>query len=110
MKFYGVIGYADTVETVPGLWEEQIVERNYYGDVVRRSRRLQSESKEINDDIRITNTISIVADQYAYNHFQDMRYVEYMGTKWKASEVEVEPPRLTISLGGEYNGDTGSQA
>lgn len=110
MKFYGVIGFGETLETVPGLWEEQITERPYYGDVLKRARRFSTENHEINDDIRVTNTISIVADQYAYNHFHNMLYVEYMGTKWKATEVEVEMPRLIITLGGEYNGDTGSQA
>jgi hypothetical protein len=110
MRFCGKIGFSDTAETIPGIWENQIVERTYYGDVTRRARRLQTDSKSVNDDIRVTNDISIVADQYAYDHFHTMLYVEYMGTKWKAESVEVVIPRLNITLGGEYNGDTGSQA
>lgn len=110
MRFCGKIGFSYTAETIPGIWENQIVERTYYGDVTRRARRLQTDSKSVNDDIRVTNDISIVADQYAYDHFHTMLYVEYMGTKWKAESVEVVIPRLNITLGGEYNGDTGSQA
>ena len=102
-KFYGAIGYAKTVETMPGVWTEQITERNYYGDVIRNSRRLQSSDK-VNDDINISNQISIVADPYAINNFHSMRYAEFMGAKWKISDVEVQYPRLLLTLGGLYNG------
>ena len=102
-KFYGAIGYAKTVETMPGVWAEQITERDYYGDVIRNSRRLQSSDK-VNDDINISNQISIVADPYAINNFHSMRYAEFMGAKWKVSDVEVQYPRLLLTLGGLYNG------
>lgn len=102
-KFYGAIGYAKTVETKPGVWTEQITERDYYGDVIRNSRRLQSSDK-VNDDISISNQISIVADPYAINNFHSMRYAEFMGAKWKISDVEVQYPRLLLTLGGLYNG------
>lgn len=102
-KFYGKIGYANTVETKPGVYEEQIVERSYYGDLVRNTRRLQS-ADQVNDDINISNEISIVADPYATNNFHTMRYAVFMGTKWKISNVEVSYPRLILTLGGVYNG------
>lgn len=102
-KFYGAIGYAKTMETMPGVWTEQITERDYYGDVIRNSRRLQSSDK-VNDDINISNQISIVADPYAINNFHSMRYAEFMGAKWKISDVEVQYPRLLLTLGGLYNG------
>ena len=102
-KFYGSIGYAETVETSPGVWVEQITERKYYGDVNRDSRRLQS-ANQLNDNINVSSEISIVADPYACNHFHSMRYVEFMGAKWKVSTVEPKPPRLILTLGGLYNG------
>lgn len=102
-KFYGKIGYANTVETNPGVYEEQIVERSYYGDLIRNTRRLQS-ADQVNDDINIGNEISIVADPYATNNFHTMRYAVFMGTKWKISNVEVSYPRLILTLGGVYNG------
>ena len=101
-KFYGVIGYAETVETRPGKWTEQITERNYYGDLTRNSRRLQSSDK-INDNINISNEISIVADPFAYKNFHLMRYVEFMGAKWKITSVEVQYPRLILTIGDVYN-------
>lgn len=102
-KFYGKIGYAISEETMPGVWVEQIVERSYYGDVIRNIRRLQS-SENLNDDINVSNEISIVADAFANQNFHSMRYVEYMGTKWKVSSIEVKYPRLILSIGGVYNG------
>lgn len=102
-KFYGSIGYAETVETKPGVWVEQITERKYYGDITRNARRLQT-SGQLNDDINVSNEISIVADPFANHNFHLMRYVEFMGAKWKISNVEVQYPRLILTIGGLYNG------
>ena len=108
-RFYGKVGYGETVETSPGsgIWEDTIVEYSYYGDVVRDTRNV-SDADKINDDITIGNSISVVADAYAYEHFFKMRYIEWMGQLWKVSEVEVQRPRLLLRLGGVYNGPTAS--
>lgn len=102
-KFCGVIGYAETIEQSRGVWVDQITERKYYGDLVRNTRRLQTSDK-LNDDIEIANEISIVADPFAYENFHNIKYVEFMGTKWKVSNIEVQYPRLILTLGGLYNG------
>ena len=102
-KYYGQIGFAESVESSPGVHIEKIVERNYYGELVRNSRRLQS-ANQLNDNINISNEISIVADPYADKNFHMMRYIEFMGTKWKISNVEVQPPRLILTVGGVWNG------
>lgn len=104
-KFFGIVGFAeDTIETSPGVWVEKIVERNYYGDVNRNTRRLES-SSTLNDNINLSNEISILADPYANNHFHLIRYVEFMGTRWKVTTVEEKYPRLILVLGGLYNGE-----
>ena len=102
-KWFGKIGYAETVETAPGVWEEQITVREYYGDLTRNTRRLQT-ADNVNDDLNINNELRIVSDPYAIDHFYAMRYAELMGTKWKITNVEVQFPRLVLSLGGVYNG------
>jgi hypothetical protein len=104
-KFYGKIGYADTVENPPdsGVWRSEITERFYYGEIGRSSRRLQT-AGQVNDDIVISNEISIVADKFAYDQFHKMKYVEYLGVKWKIANVEIQPPRLILTTGGVYNG------
>ena len=101
-KFCGVIGYAITRELEPGIYVEEIVENEYYGDVIRNTRRLR-EAAKVNDDINISNQISIVADPFANNNFHAMRYIMFMGAKWKIIEVEVQYPRLILSIGGLYN-------
>ena len=102
-KFCGNIGFVKTVETEPGVWEEEVIERMYYGDLTNPISRFQS-SGGVNDDITISNQISIVADPFANNNFHSMRYVSFMGSKWKVTEVEVQYPRLILTLGGVYNG------
>lgn len=105
-RYYGVIGFADgSVETVPGVWDEVIVERPYFGDVTRNTRRLQS-GEYVNDNITISNEISIVSDPYALHNFHAIRYISWMGTKWKVTSVEVQYPRLILSIGDEYHGPT----
>ena len=102
-KFYGTIGYVNTVETEPGMWEEQKTERQYSGELVKNARRLES-SGGVNDNVNISNEVSIVADPYAYENFHAMRYIKFMGAKWKISNVEVRYPRLILTIGGVYNG------
>ena len=105
-KFYGEIGFAQTKETSPDVWTEEIVTRNYIGDIIRNNRKLQPSSSSINDNINISNQISVIADPYAYQNFFSIRYVTYMGSKWKVIDVEVQYPRLILSLGGLYNEQT----
>lgn len=104
-KYYGKIGYAITEETGPGVWTEQIIERSYQGDVVKNYRRLDSPNETLNDNINISNDISIVADAFAYNNFHSIRWIEWMGTKWKVTGVTVEHPRLNLNIGGVYHGE-----
>ena len=102
-KFYGNIGFAETVETEPGVWVEEMTVRPYYGDLVRNTRRLEN-SGGVNDNVNISNDISIIADPYANHNFHSIRYIEFMGANWKVSNIEVQYPRLILTIGGVYNG------
>lgn len=101
-KYYGTIGFVETHETAPDVWTEEITEREYSGDVLRIQRRWQG-SEHLNDDLTISNRLSILSDPYAYNNFQSIRYATWMGAKWKVTSVEVAYPRLLLDLGGVYN-------
>ena len=103
-KVYGAIGYGVPVEIKPGSWTTQITEHNHSGDVIKNTSRWSSSSDSTNDDLNINNQISIVANEFAYQNFHSMKYVEFMGTKWKITNVDVQPPRLILTLGGIYNG------
>lgn len=101
-KWHGNIGYVETVEVQPGIWEEQVIERQYYGDVTRNTRSLQ-QSDGVNDNVNISNNISIIADPYANENFHNMRYAQFMGTNWKITNIEVQYPRLILTIGGLFN-------
>lgn len=104
-KWYGQIGFAQAVETDLDVWTEQIIEHNYYGDVLYNSKSSYLRNTEINEGFNVSNKISFVADPYARENMYQMKYATFMGTKWKIASVEVEYPRLTISLGGLWNGE-----
>lgn len=101
-KFSGKVGYIKTIETEPGVWEETAIEKQYYGDLVKDTSRYTS-GESTNDNITISNSISIVADKFACENYQHMRYVTFMNAKWKISNVEIVYPRITLTLGGLYH-------
>lgn len=102
-KWFGKIGYSITNETDPGIYIPTIVEREYYGDITSDRRKRQS-SNEVNDDVNLSMVISIVADPFAYMNCSNMAYIEIMGAKWKISDIELQRPRLILTVGGVYNG------
>lgn len=102
-KWHGNVGYVETVEVEPGIWEEQEIVRSYYGELVKNSSKFRV-SDGVNDDRDISVELSVVADPYAELHFHSIRYVEFDGVNWKVNTVEPRRPRLILSLGGVYNG------
>ena len=106
MRFHGNVGYGETVETTPGVWEDAIVERVTYGDVIRNSRKL-TQGEVLNPGLSLGNAISIVADAYASAHYFQIRYVDWQGQKWTVTDVEIARPRLILNLGEVYNGPAG---
>lgn len=105
-KAFGPIGFAIPTETRPGVWEDQIEERDYVMDVGRVNSRWASSQDSTNDDLTFNNQISILADPFAMNHFHTMKYVKFAEGYWKVTSVEVQYPRLMLSIGGVYNGPT----
>jgi hypothetical protein len=103
-KFYGKIGYAQTTETAPGVHEEAITERVYQGEVTSDRRLLRASADGVNPGVVLGNSISIVADAYAREHYFAIRYVEWSGVKWTVQDVEVQHPRLLLRLGEVFNG------
>ena len=103
-KWYGKIGFTVTEEIEPGMWvNNELVTREYFGDVIS-NQWMRQNSGEVNDNIKISNQIRIVADPYAVNHVSSMTWIEFSNEKWKVSKVDVQYPRLIISLGEVWNG------
>lgn len=103
-KYFGKIGFSETVETAPGVWVEKTVERDYRGDVTRNLHRWDG-SENLNDNVSLGNSVSIVADDYILDHCYAIRYVTWRGVRWKVSTIDIQRPRLILSFGGVYNGD-----
>lgn len=104
-KFYGTIGFSEQKEQNPGVWANEVVEKKYFGDIIKNTKGYQN-SDNLNDDIRVSNEISIIADLYANEHYSDIIYVELNGIKWKVTNITIQYPRLVLSIGGvhKYNG------
>lgn len=106
-RFYGEVGYGENLESPvdSGVWKDCITEHPYFGDVIRNVRKLE-DGESLNNDISVGNSISIVADQYANEHFFAIKYVRWAGALWTVTNVEVKSPRLILRLGSVYNGPT----
>lgn len=104
MKYYGKIGFwNEDNEIRPGVYKPTIVEKSYTGDVLRNVQRWNSGQKQ-NDDLNMNHRISIVYDLYLQNNLSSIKYVTYMGSKWKVNSIETNYPRVIFELGGVYNG------
>ena len=103
-KWYGKVGYVETVEVEPGVWEPIVTERPYFGDLLKNVSKWVTNTTSVNDNLNVANQISIVADPYAYQHFSSVKYVEFMGAMWDVTSVEPQYPRLILTVGGVWNG------
>ena len=103
-KFYWAIGFAVNTETSPGVWKDVITERNYKGDVLKITRR-DEQRDSLNPNLTINNRISVIADAFANENIFAIRYITWMGSKWSITSVEVERPRLLLTIGGVYHGN-----
>lgn len=108
-RFYGKVGFGQTENEGNGVYTEVIQYRMYYGDITSNSRMVHNE-QTVNPDLSVSNVVSILSDTHANEHFSAIRYVEWAGTLWKVTSVDQQSPRLLLSLGGVYNGPTGTAA
>ena len=104
-KYYGIVGYVEDVETRKSIWESKVTEREYYGDIIKNNRGLET-GDSVNDTLKLNNIVSIVSDPYALEHVFAIRYVEWMGVLWKVENAEIQSPRILLSIGGVYHGPT----
>lgn len=102
MKFYGVIGFAYKKEVRPGIFSMVSEEHEAYGDVLSNVRRWETDN-DINDDLVVSNQISVVASRFFCEHLGAMRYVRWNGTAWKIKSANLVRPRVILTLGGVYN-------
>jgi hypothetical protein len=102
-KFSGLIGYAIQSETTPGVWENQIVEKSYRGDILLSQQRWEK-TESANNNLNLDNSISVIADPYAYANSGFIKYIVLHGQKWSIKSLAINRPRIVLQIGGLYNG------
>ena len=105
-RFYGKIGFEiEQQETEPGIYEPaSMIEKPYFGTYVRNTRRWESSSEGINNDLKLNTQISILCDVYMTEHWPAIKYAQINGVNWKVDSIEIKRPRVLLMLGGEWNG------
>lgn len=106
-KYVGMIGFVRNEEIEPGIWEDVVTEKKYRGDILKNNQRF-AVSTSIEGELKITNQFSIIGNSYAFDHVSDIRYLEWRGNRWVVDTVEIEYPRLVMTIGGLYNGPQAS--
>lgn len=103
-KFYGQIGFRTTYEVSAGVYENVIVERPYFGDVIRDAMdRVAGDT--VLGDRKTGNSFRVVADGYIASNFFDAEYIVWNGRYWKVVQTELQTrARILIRIGGVYNG------
>lgn len=106
-RFYGEIGFGKDAEDPPGsgVWKQQVTEVPYFGDIVKNVRRI-SDGENLAANLSLNHVVSIIADDYAIQQLSFIKYVRWAGAVWEVTKVESQRPRLTLTLGGVYNGPT----
>lgn len=100
------MGFGIATQGVPGVINDTITERDYKGDVLRSNKNFDESSNGVNDNLKLSNRVSIVADDFANQNASVIRYAIVGGVRWKVTNIEVAAPRLILTLGEVYNGPT----
>lgn len=105
MLYYGRIGYVSTSQDPdhPTTWNESVSWRYYPGELSALSHRWMNSAEDSNSNINITNKLSIIADPYMCQNASAIRYVELMGSAWYVDSIQIEYPRIILSVGGVAN-------
>lgn len=107
MKFSGKVGfYFGQRQTKAGVYRPIVEEKVYTGDVYQHNRTFQKEESHQNDNLSLSNRISILSDLYVQNNWNAIRYVIWKGTRWTVTSINVEFPRIVLQIGGVYDGPT----
>lgn len=102
-KFSGLVGYVTQSEIRPGVWSSVENARSMRGDIIRQSSNSQNDDK-VNSDISLGHRVSLVGDAYSFGNYYDIKWIDVHGKKWEVSSVEIQRPRIIVSLGGVWNG------
>lgn len=102
-KFAGLVGYVTQEESVPGVWSPVENPKMMKGDIIRQSSTNQNGDK-VNSDVSLNHRVSLLGDAYAFNNYYSLKWIQLNGRKWEISSVELQRPRIVVTVGGLWNG------
>jgi hypothetical protein len=107
-RFTGLVGYVTQEESVPGVWSQSETPKMMKGDIIRQSITngkgdRVADSGKVNDDVSLGHRVSLIGDAYAFANCFNMKWVQINGIKWSISSIEMQRPRIIVSLGGMWN-------
>lgn len=105
MRYFGKVGFGIPTDLGDGVWSDDMIERAYKG-VINNAVQSVQESDKVNDDVRLQHRIEIMADAFAQENYSRIKYVELTGSLWTVQSVEIQRPRLLLTVGGPWNGRT----
>lgn len=103
-RYYGKIGYAIQEEVRPSVWQDHIVEQEYFGESNNLGWRNNNVTDQVNDNLVLNTDFDIVADAFMLEHFSQIRYICYRGARWTVRSIDYDKPRVHMQIGGVYNG------
>lgn len=108
-KFAGLVGYVTQEESAPGVWSPVENPKPMKGDIIRQSSTNGNGSRigdtgKVNDDITLGHRVSLLGDAYAFENYFSIKWVQIGSKKWTVTSVEMQRPRVIVSLGGLWNG------
>jgi hypothetical protein len=103
-KFTGKVGFIEFVESEPGLFRPVVIEKSFSGDLLL-DRRGWKASEHTSGDVFVSNRISLLANADLVNNLANIKYVIFMGVKWKVATFEILLPRVILTLGEVYNAE-----
>lgn len=102
-KYAGNVCYVTEVESPPGVWRKEETVVRMYGDILRTASVFQG-AERINKNITLQNRISLLANSIGMSNFYNIQWIEYLGTKWEVTLIDIVSPRIIVTLGGIWNG------
>lgn len=97
------LGFAESKQVRPGIWDDEITEVPKLAEVRQRTETFQVEGNVI-PEYKTTTSVSVLSQGPVKPDYSNLRYVLYAGERWIVTSAVHEPPRMTLFIGEVYSG------
>lgn len=108
-KFTGLVGFITQEESIPGVWSPIENSKKMRGDLISSSATNGNGSRiadsgKVNDDVSLNHRVSLLGDYYTFNNYLNIKWIQIGGRKLEVSSIELQRPRVILTVGGLWNG------